>query len=281
MAKAHFAFDLPPESQYIRALSMFGGRYRSAMQAISACRIVVPSVTGFARSWPSSAPQGVPVILDMHVHTTVGSYDSNLAPLALIQTGKAAGLDGVVVTEHDRGWDIDLARKLGREHDFIILCGMEVSTDLGHILVYGLEEYVSGIIYAEKLRQVVDQVGGIMFAAHPYRKAFVQTHGRWDAPKPTLTVQEASDRTIVQLVDGLEVYNGATGDRENAMAVAVGEHIGLRGIGGSDAHSELGLGCCVTQFERHIRTEAELIEELRAGRFRAINRLQRPSSAQP
>jgi predicted metal-dependent phosphoesterase TrpH len=219
------------------------------------------------------------VLLDMHVHTNVGSYDSNLSPLELIHKGKASGLDGVVVTEHDRGWDLALARKLARDHDFVLLCGMEVSTDLGHILVYGLEEYVSGIIYAETLRQVVDKVGGVMFAAHPYRKAFMPTNGRWDAPKPTLTVQDAADRAIVQLVDGLEIYNGATGDRENAIAVAVGDYEGLRGIGGSDAHSELGLGCCVTEFARHIRTEAALIDELRAGRFRAINRLHAASSA--
>jgi predicted metal-dependent phosphoesterase TrpH len=222
------------------------------------------------------------VILDMHVHTNVGSYDSNLSPLELIRRSKASGLDGVVVTEHDRGWDVNLARQLAREHDFLILCGMEVSTDLGHVLVYGLEEYVSGILYAETLRQVVDKVQGIMFAAHPYRRAFMNTNGRWDAPKPTLTVQEAADRTIVQLVDGLEVYNGATGDRENAMAVAVKEYVGMRGIGGSDAHSEHGLGCCATAFDRPVRNERELIEELRAGRFRAITRLQSPpSSARP
>jgi hypothetical protein len=150
---------------------------------------------------------------------------------------------------------------------------MEVSTDLGHILVYGLEEYVSGILYAETLRKVVDQIDAIMFAAHPYRKAFVNTNGRWDAPKPTLTVQEAADWSIVRYVDGLEIYNGATGDRENAMARAVGDHGRLRGIGGSDAHSEHGLGCCATEFERSVRSERELIEELRAGRFRAVTRL--------
>jgi PHP-associated len=54
--------------------------------------------------------------------------------------------------------------------------------------------------------------------------------------------------------------------------------VGLHGIGGSDAHSEHGLGCCGTEFERHIRNERELIEELRAGRFRAVNRLQPPAS---
>jgi len=209
----------------------------------------------------------------MHVHTNVGSYDSNLSPLALIHQGKAAGLDGVVVTEHDRGWDRDLARQLARKHDFLILCGMEVSTDLGHILVYGLEEYISGILYAETLRQVVDKIDAVMFAAHPYRRAFFNTNGRWDAPKPMLTVQEAADWSIVRLVDGLEVHNGATGERENAMAVAVKDYVGLHGVGGSDAHSEHGLGCCATAFERPIRNECELIEELRAGRFQAINRL--------
>ena len=215
------------------------------------------------------------MILDLHVHTNVGSYDSNLSPLELIHKGKAAGLDGVVLTEHDRGWDRSLARKLSDEHNFMILCGMEVSTDLGHILVYGLYEYVSGIIYAETLRTVIDRVGGVMFAAHPYRRAFMQMNGPWDAPKPTLTVQQAADRALVQLVDGLEMYNGATGDRENALAVAVGEYVGVRGIGGSDAHSELGLGCCVTEFERPVRSEEELIEELRAGRCRPVNRLHR------
>jgi hypothetical protein len=65
------------------------------------------------------------------------------------------------------------------------------------------------------------------------------------------------------------------------VAVAVREYVGGRGIGGSDAHSEHGLGCCATEFERAVRTERELIEELRAGRFRAINRLQKPPSVRP
>ena len=66
-------------------------------------------------------------------------------------------------------------------------------------------------------------------------------------------------RTLVQVVHWPGVQNGATGDRENAMALAVREHVGLRGIGGSDAHSEHGLGCCATVFERPIRNECELI----------------------
>ena len=112
------------------------------------------------------------MILDLHIHTSWNSADSNLSPIELIREAKRLGLDGVVVTEHDRGWDRFRARELAAEYDFLFLRGMEVSTDLGHILVCGLEEYVSGIQRAEKLRQVVDEVGGIMIAAHPFRRAF-------------------------------------------------------------------------------------------------------------
>src|SRR5213080_3902675 len=90
------------------------------------------------------------MILDLHIHTSWHSADSNLSPIDLIREAKHLGLDGVVVTEHDRGWDRFRARDLAAEHNFLFLRGMEVSTDLGHILVCGLEEYVSGIQRAER-----------------------------------------------------------------------------------------------------------------------------------
>ena len=78
------------------------------------------------------------MILDLHIHTSWHSADSNLSPIELIREAKRLGLDGVVVTEHDHGWDRFRARELAAEHDFLFLRGMEVSTDLGHILVCGL-----------------------------------------------------------------------------------------------------------------------------------------------
>ena len=135
------------------------------------------------------------MILDLHIHTSWNSADSNLSPIELIREAKRLGLDGVVVTEHDRGWDRFRARELAAEHDFLFLRGMEVSTDLGHILVCGLEEYVSGIQRAEKLRQVVDEVGGIMIAAHPFRRAFTPDFRHGKEPTP-LTLAEAARRPI-------------------------------------------------------------------------------------
>lgn len=215
------------------------------------------------------------MLIDLHIHTNVGSYDSNLDPVTLIQKAKAIGLDGVCVTEHDRGWDFHLAQKLALEHNFLFLRGMEVSTDLGHILVYGLNEYVPGILYAENLRRIVDEIGGVMIAAHPFRRAFRPAANMpIGTPPPTLTVEEACKLPLLQLVDAIEVLNGGTGERENAMALAVGERLGLRGTGGSDAHSEMGLGCYITEFEYEIKTEEDLIRELKSGRYCAVNRIQ-------
>jgi predicted metal-dependent phosphoesterase TrpH len=208
------------------------------------------------------------VIFDLHIHTTTSS-DSNLSPLELIQEAKRIGLDGVVVTEHDRCWDRFAIRDLAAEHDFMFLRGMEVSTDLGHILVYGLDEYLPGILRAEKLREVVDEAGGAMVAAHPFRRIFTRDfrNGQEDAPQ---SMQEAADRLIFELTDGIEVCNGGSIDRENKLAMEVCDYLSQAPTGGSDAHSDLGIGRFATQFDDPIKTEADVIEALKKRRCRAV-----------
>jgi predicted metal-dependent phosphoesterase TrpH len=175
----------------------------------------------------------------------------------------------VVVTEHDKCWDRFLIRDLAAEHQFLFLRGMEVSTDLGHILVYGLEEYVSGIRQAEKLRKVVTDAGGAMVVAHPFRRAFTADFQTGQKPPP-LTLEAAIKRPVFDLVDGVEVCNGASADRENRFAMDACEALRLAPTGGSDAHSDLGIGCYATQFDDPIRTEADVIAALKQGRCRAV-----------
>lgn len=209
------------------------------------------------------------MILDIHLHTSWNSSDSNLHPTELIQEAKRLGLNGVVVTEHDKCWDRFMARDLAAEHDFLFLRGMEVSTDLGHILVYGLDEYLPGIRQAEKLRRIVDEAGGAMVVAHPFRKAFTAHFRNGEEPTP-LTLKAAIRRPVFDLVHGVEVCNGGSIDRENKLAIEACEALGLSATGGSDAHSDLGIGCYATQFDDPIRTEADVTMALRQGRCRAV-----------
>ena len=45
----------------------------------------------------------------------------------------------------------------------------------------------------------------------------------------------------------------------------------MRGTAGSDAHARVDIGRCATRFERKISNVEELIEELKAGRFEAVD----------
>jgi hypothetical protein len=116
---------------------------------------------------------------------------------------------------------------------------------------------------------VVDEVGGIMIAAHPFRRAFTPDFRHGKEPTP-LTLAEAARRPIFDLLDGVEVCNGGSIDRENKFAMQVCDYLGLTPTGGSDAHSELGIGCYATQFDDPIRTEADVIAALKQRRCRAV-----------
>ena len=207
-------------------------------------------------------------IVDMHLHTVKGGSDSSLTPQQLMQEAHRIGLGGVNISEHDRLWDAHELEMFRRESGLFVGRAMEVSTDLGHIIVIGLEHYLPGIRQAAELRRVVSEVGGFMFVAHPFRNFFNPVHFRPDDRQPpSLTPEEAARLPIFELVDELEVANGGCTPRENYFALLVARILGKRGIGSSDAHSSQGLGCFTTVFQRPLADERDLIAELKAGRY--------------
>ncbi len=207
-------------------------------------------------------------IVDMHLHTVKGGSDSSLTPEQLMGEARRIGLGGVNISEHDRLWDARELERLRRQSRLFISSAMEVSTDLGHIIVIGLDHYLPGIRKAAELRRVVSEVGGFMFVAHPFRRFFDPVHFRRDGREPpSLTPEEAARLPIFELVDELEVANGGCTPGENHFALLVARILGKRGIGSSDAHSTHGLGCFTTVFQRPLSDERDLIAELKASRY--------------
>lgn len=212
----------------------------------------------------------------MHLHSAVASSDSTLKPAQLMVLGPEAGLSGANITEHDKMWDPwERSEFLERHADepFFINFGMEVSTDLGHMTAIGLPGYVGGIRRAEALRSALDNVGGFMVVNHPFRHVFDSvTAMRTDGKPFDLTPEQAAELPAFQLADAIEVANGCNTPRENYFALEVARILGKPTTGGSDAHSESGIGYYATGFEREIHDAATLIEELHAGRFEAVLR---------
>lgn len=208
-------------------------------------------------------------IIDMHIHTTRGASDSGLDPDDLMVEARQRGLTAVHISEHDRLWERFTLQKFRETNsDLLIANGMEVSTDLGHILTLGLKEYVGGIRHAETLRKVADEQGAFLVVAHPFRHYFDPVYFRRQGKEPfTLTPEQAAKLPVFQIVDAIEVLNGANTLRENLFALRVAQSAGKPGTGGSDAHSTQGIGTYCAVFEKNCETQEELLEELHAGRF--------------
>ncbi len=205
------------------------------------------------------------MIIDLHTHTRPGSDDSFLQPAELIEQAKRNGIDGICLTEHDWFWkEGDIAR-LSQEHDFLILPGAEINTDDGHVLAFGIEKYSYGMHRTEKLRNIIDDVGGAMILSHPYRRFF---HNNGDIPE---AIERCYQRPFFQHIDIMEVYNGRASVSQNQFSLDLCRRLDLKGAGGSDAHSFSDVPSCATYFEKDIKNLEELIAELRAGRFRAVD----------
>jgi hypothetical protein len=134
---------------------------------------------------------------------------------------------------------------------------------------------VRGIYESRELRQWVDECSGVMILAHPFRKEPQLVNQFFTSKDPqhqkSAILKEIEQREIFGLIDVLEAYNGQSGRSEKKFCEAVAEHIPLKGTGGSDAHAILGVGSCYTVFEKPVRDERDLIDQLKEGCFNGVD----------
>ena len=207
------------------------------------------------------------VRFDLHIHSE-HSPDGRMSLDEIVSCARAAGLQGVAVCDHDRAltetWDAP---------DFLLIPGVELSTDQGHLL--GL--FVTEQIEAWELGAAIDAVhacGGLAVMAHPFERSsdaqrldayLDRTQQHYHAVKRhpsivafSLARESANGINLYESYlrlkelepdrpDGIEVWNGRA-DRKNpqanAMACALAQRAQKPVTAGSDAHlpEEIGNG---------------------------------------
>ena len=207
------------------------------------------------------------MLIDLHTHTYPKSDDSFVSVDDLIDRAKTLGLDGICLTEHDQFWSLDDVKSLSRRHEFLVLPGSEINTDAGHILVFGLQEYIFGLHKPAFLRQAVNKARGVMIAAHPYRRRYLSDPGRNPDARAEM-LQRAVAEDFFLMCDAIEGFNGRGKPDENEFAVDVGNAFALPSTAGSDAHRVEQLGTIATRFDRRVKDLETLVAEIKAGRFR-------------
>ena len=218
-------------------------------------------------------------LFDLHIHTTKGSSDSSLTPEDLILEADRLGLRGLCLTEHSGPWDRHEFKEFASLHNVVLIRAMEVETDYGHMLAFGLDRYQAGYNKAAELRKAAKAAGGYVVTAHPFRgvlsgggRSRALIYQSIDDPLPE-TPEDALDHPVFKLADAVEVANGGTIDKENDFAMAVAGLLKLPVTGGSDAHSVHGLGKFLTEFTDEVNTEAEFLKALHSKQFHPVTGL--------
>lgn len=207
------------------------------------------------------------MLIDLHNHTGWGSGDSHVDPFELVEQARRWGLDGIAITDHDQLWDPEKVETLRRRSPLFVTVGVEVDTDIGHVLAFGLRGPRRWLRFPtiEELREAVDADGGVMIAAHPFQDLAATL---LSAPSPEEEWERLTKRYRWRLVDAIEVYNGRMGPQQRALAAELAERLRLPTTGGSDSHRLVEVARSFTVFDNEIRSDHDLIEAIKRGRCR-------------
>jgi predicted metal-dependent phosphoesterase TrpH len=215
------------------------------------------------------------MLFDFHVHTAHGSSDSELSIPTLVRVAGASGLDGVCLTEHRGPWNpFDFRRLQEQNPGLIFVNAMEVDSPGCHLTVFGLNRHIGGLQDPALLRRVADAEGASIVLAHPFRNFLSSPTNNllFGTSVARDDIETLSRHPIFDVIDAIEVTNGGTSAVENELALQIARLLGMPTVGGSDAHSQHGIGRFVTVVEGEVRDGIDLLAHLKAGNVYAANR---------
>ena len=184
-------------------------------------------------------------LYETHLHTSEASACGKVRGADYIDYMKSRGYSGMIVTDHffngncaiidDLPWDEKVRRYMSgfrnakaaaEGKDFDVLFGVEFNFEGDEYLIYGIDEKwllanedVMWLSRKEVCRRV-HGAGAVMIHAHPYRERYY-----------------LSDIKLTPgICDGIEVYNAANNDNQNALGYQYAKELGLPVTAGSDIH---------------------------------------------
>lgn len=184
-------------------------------------------------------------IYETHCHTKISSKCGECSGEELVAHYKQLGYSGIIVTDHfingnsnvDKtlSWKEQMefyckgyedAKLAGDKASFDVFFGLEYNNEGTEFLVYGVDkqwlidhpEIMTVDIHG--LYRLVNEAGGVMIQAHPFRQAaYIRCL-----------------RLFPDCVDAVEAYNAHNVGRANTMAEFYVKTYGLLAVGGTDFH---------------------------------------------
>lgn len=184
-------------------------------------------------------------LYETHSHTKEASACGRVSGDDYIDYMIERGFSGMIFTDHFLNGNTAIARALPWEEkislytsgykkacaaakgkDFDVLFGVEYNFEGDEYLIYGIDE--KWLIENEDIMSLsrkgvydrVHEAGAVMIQAHPYRERDYLSE----------------IRLTPEICDGIEVYNAANPDNQNALAYIYAEKLKVPMTAGSDIH---------------------------------------------
>lgn len=196
-----------------------------------------------------------PYRIDLHVHTGRYSQCAELVdPYRIEHHALRAGLDAVVLTEHDMLWEEEELSVLQESASQIrFFRGIEVTARDCHLIVIGIDD--AGALFrgvsAEEVIETTHTNDGCVILAHPFRDA-------------------DPSRIPVQRVDAIEVGSTSFSETEALRALELCRQFEKPAVASSDGHALSRIGWAWTEFPREPENEHSLADQIRSGLGTAI-----------
>lgn len=190
------------------------------------------------------------MLAELHCHTHYShgkkvTTEGINSPEECIDFAAKKGLNALAITDHDeiKGAIKAVKYAKAKHENFLIIPGIEVSTQEGHVLALGIEEKIKRDKTIEETIDEIKALGGITIAPHPFD---IKNEGLKDKSKKC---------------DALEEFNAFNLDRiSNFVSKSFAKKYDLVTTAGSDAHCKEMIGTCVNK----INAETEIDSVLKA-----------------
>ena len=184
------------------------------------------------------------LLFDLHVHSHY-STDCKSKPKDLIKFAEKKNLAGIAITDHNT---TDFHKNEHFKSKLLIIPGVEISTNKGHIIGLGIVENVPKRLTVEETIERIEELGGLPVVSHPF------DFTRKGIGKKVYTLQNVA----------IETQNASCPfQRFNTKAKHWALENNLPETGGSDSHRIQDIGMAYTFLKESIETVEELLEAIR------------------
>ena len=207
------------------------------------------------------------MLIDLHAHTAPRSNCSRTTLDELVATARSRGLDALCITEHDVRWPAEELADASRLLDFPLIPGVELTTDVGHVLAFGPLRKPLWMGYTlTELVEECEHSDTALVLPHPLRRYAGERAVIGGRLPPTAAEIVALPQW--EMVHAIEAASTQTTTLEHTLTAAALTVLPRPAVGASDAHGPGLAGTYATEVDGPIHTAEDLAIQIRAGHIR-------------